>query len=62
MSHHHLPRIHFLGEFQANVPTANNDDIAAAFPGQQFVDVAQVRLNTFGMSDGDFATWLRQID
>ena len=61
MSHHDLPRIHFLGEFQANVPTANNDDIASAFPGQQFVDVAQVRLNTFGMNDADFATWLRQI-
>jgi len=38
MSHLSLPRIHFLGQMCANVPTANNDDIA------QIVDVASVSI------------------
>lgn len=59
MSHLHLPRLHFRGDFRADVTTANNDDIASAFPTQQFVDSANVRLDTMGMDDATFATWLR---
>lgn len=61
MSHLDLPRLHFRGDFVADVFTCNNDDIAAAFPAQQFVNSARVTVDTLGMDDATFAQWLRQI-
>jgi hypothetical protein len=61
MSHLLLPRLHFRGEFRTDVTTCNNDDIASAFPAQQFVDSAQVKVDTFGMDDAAFAKWLREM-
>lgn len=58
MSHLLFPRLHFRGQFSANVGTANNDDL----PGLQFVDSALVRVDTMGMTDAAFATWLRGIE
>jgi hypothetical protein len=58
MSHLLLPRLHFRGQFSTNVGTANNDD----FGNPQFVDSANVRVDTLGMTDADFALWLRGID
>lgn len=59
MSHYDLPRLHFRGGFRANVATANNDDLAIAFPDQQFVDTDQVTVNRMGMDDAAFQAWLR---
>lgn len=61
MSHLELPRLHFRGDFVADVFTCNNDDIASAFPTQQFVDSASVTVDTLGMDDATFKTWLRQF-
>ncbi len=62
MSHLNFPRIHFRGEFSANVFTSNNDDLAAGGTANQFVDSASVSLDMQGMTDAVFATWLRQLD
>jgi hypothetical protein len=58
MSHLRVPRIHFRGEFSANAYTANNDD----YGNPPFVDSANVRVDTLGKTDADFATWLRGLD
>ena len=58
MSHLVFPRLHFRGQFSANVGTANNDDLGSP----QFVDTALVRVDTQGMSDAAFAAWLRGVD
>ena len=54
MSHLSLPRVHFRGEFETNVDTANNDDVA------DIVDVARVTIDTQGKSDDDFRRWLEE--
>ena len=54
MSHLSLPRVHFRGEFETNVDTANNDDVA------DFVDVARVTIDTQGKSDDEFRQWLEE--
>jgi hypothetical protein len=58
MSHLQFPRLHFRGQFSTNVGTANNDDLG----NPQYVDSALVQVDTQGMTDAAFATWLRQID
>src|SRR5882762_5976426 len=58
MSHLLFPRLHFRGQFSTNVGTANNDDLGSP----SFVDSALVRVDTLGMTDADFATWLRGIE
>jgi hypothetical protein len=60
MSHLQLPRLHFRGDFQTNVPTCNNDDIASALPNEKFVDSALIAVDTKGMDDPTFVKWLRQ--
>ena len=52
MSHLALPRLHFRGEFEANVPTANNDAVA------DFVDVARVAVDAQGKTDDELRQWL----
>jgi hypothetical protein len=54
MSHLSLPRVHFRGEFETNVDTANNDAVA------DFVDVARVTIDTRGMPDDEFRRWLEE--
>jgi hypothetical protein len=61
MSHLQLPRLHFRGDFQTNVPTCNNDSIASVFPAEKFVDSALVGVDMKGMDDPTFMKWLRQI-
>lgn len=58
MSHLSLPRLHFRGDVSANVYTANNDD----YGNPPFVDSANVRVDTLGKTDADFAAWLRGYD
>jgi hypothetical protein len=58
MSQFDFPRLHFRGDFSADVGTANNDD----FGDPAFVDTVHVRVDTLGMSDDDFAKWLRGDD
>src|SRR5205814_370208 len=53
--------VNFRGQFKTNVGTANNDDITSVFPAQQYVDSALVQVDTHGMNDADFATWLKQV-
>jgi hypothetical protein len=52
MSHLALPRLHFRGEFEANVPTANNDTVA------DVVDVARVAVDAQGKTDDELRQWL----
>lgn len=61
MSHLELPRLHFRGDFAANVFTSNNDDLAVGSPSNQYADAATVTLDTHGMSDADFQSWLKQL-
>lgn len=59
MSHLSIPRLHFTGDFLADVFTANNDDIAVLDNSLQYVDSAQVKIDTRGMSDTNFQQWIR---
>jgi len=61
MAHFALPRLYFRGDFRVDVCTCNNDDIASAFPDQQFIDSARVAVDTLGMDDNAFAVWLREL-
>jgi hypothetical protein len=51
------PRIHFRGTFMTNVDTANNDN-----PGLEYVHAGPVTLDTHGISDADFRTFLMGSD
>jgi hypothetical protein len=58
MSHLNTPRVHFRGTVSVNAYTTNNDD----FANPQFVDTANIRVDTQGMTDAQFAAWLRALD